>query len=157
MGTVIRGSLVAAALAALLVFTGCAASTDAADTDTSVSDDGGGGGATADEGTDADTDTDMDDAASEGPAGGAVYTDPTADAVQADIGANGFTPSSIEVAVGGVVTFTPSDDGPHGIIVGDLDGYSAMGGLTASFRFDQVGTYRVFDEITEAEATVTVQ
>lgn len=73
------------------------------------------------------------------------------------ISESSFDPADISVPVGGTVTFTGSDSGPHGLFVGDLDGYTAMGGLTATFRFDIAGTYRVFDEITEAEATVTVQ
>lgn len=162
MRVALRQPLAAASLALLLVFAGCGAATDDADTDdTSVDQSAEGDTDTTDDsdGDSSDTDDSADDTddAAEGPAGGAVYTDPTADAVQVAIGENGFDPSSIDVAVGGVVTFTPSDSGPHGIYVGDLDGYSAMGGLTASFRFDQPGTYRVFDEITEAEATVTVQ
>lgn len=161
MRVALRQPLAAASLALLLVFAGCGAGADdtgASDTDdTSVDQGTDTGDDTSSDTDDTADDTDDADDAAEGPAGGAVYTDPTADAVQVTIGENGFDPSSIDVAVGGVVTFTPSDSGPHGIYVGDLDGYSAMGGLTASFRFDQPGTYRVFDEITETEATVTVQ
>jgi plastocyanin len=75
--------------------------------------------------------------------------------VQVGVSESGFDPASISVPVGGTVTFTPSDEGPHGIYVGDLDGYTAMGGLTATFRFDIAGTYTVYDEISEASATVT--
>lgn len=67
----------------------------------------------------------------------------------------GFDPDAISVPVGGTVTFTGGDDGPHGLYVGDLDGYSVMSGLTATFRFDIAGTYTVYDEISEASAIVT--
>ncbi len=140
--------------ASLLLFTGCSSSTTATDEDTSQVDE-----ATSDESAQAqapssDTSSDVSED-NPGPTGGAVYTDPASDSVQVTVSESGFDPSSISVAVGGTVTFTPSDDGPHGLYVGDLDSYSAMGGLTATFRFDIAGTYRVYDEITETEATVT--
>ena len=91
-----------------------------------------------------------------GPAGGATYTDPAADSLNVAVSGAGFDPSSITVPLGGSVTFTGSDDGPHGLYVGDLDSYSVMRGLTATFTFSIAGTYTVFDEISEAEATVTV-
>lgn len=134
--------------ASLLLFTGC------------------GGGAPADdpvppaaEETTSPAESPEEPAAEEGdgPAGGAAYTDPAADSLAVSVTATGFDPDAITVPVGGTVTFTAADEGPHGLYVGDLDGFSVMGGLTATFRFDIAGTYRVFDEISEAEATVTVE
>lgn len=142
--------------ASLLLFTGCSSQPEAVDDDSSQVDDS----ATDESDTTDDTeDTDTEDSEEEpadSPAGGAVYTDPAADSVQVAVSETGFDPASVSVPVGGTVTFAPSDDGPHGIYVGDLDGYSAMGGLTATFRFDIAGTYQVYDEISEAEATVVV-
>lgn len=154
MFTRTRTGAALAIAASLLLFTGCSSTTATDDDTTSQVDE-----SATDQSADSEAST--DDTASDvsednpGPAGGVVYTDPAADSVQVTVSETGFDPSAISVAVGGTVTFTPSDDGPHGLYVGDLDSYSAMGGLTATFRFDIAGTYRVYDEITETEATVT--
>lgn len=142
--------------ASLLLFTGCSSQPEAVDDDSSQVDDSATDETdTADDTEETDTE-DTEEEPADSPAGGAVYTDPAADSVQVAVSETGFDPASVSVPVGGTVTFAPSDDGPHGIYVGDLDGYSAMGGLTATFRFDIAGTYQVYDEISEAEATVVV-
>ena len=93
---------------------------------------------------------------SQAPTPDPAATDPAKDSDKVAVSGAGFDPSSITVPLGGSVTFTGSDDGPHGLYVGDLDSYSVMRGLTATFTFSIAGTYTVFDEISEAEATVTV-
>lgn len=141
--------------ASLLLLTGCGGDTSANDSSPPASD------TSVDEATDesvsASEAPDDETTVELGPAGGAVYTDPGAESVQVTVSPDGFAPASITVAVGETVTFTGADDGPHGLYVGDLDGYSVMGGITATYRFDIAGTYRVFDEISETEAVVLAE
>ncbi len=147
--------------ASMILFAGCSTGSPAEDAEPSSQVDESTDDTAAEESTDdaaEDADAADDDTAGDvGPAGGAVYTDPTADSVQVVISETGFDPADISVPVGGTVTFTGGDSGPHGLYVGDLDSYSVMGGLTATYRFDTAGTYRVFDEISETEATVTAE
>ncbi|WP_292831691.1 hypothetical protein [Microbacterium sp.] len=151
-----RSTAAVVVAASLLLFAGCTSSEPVADDTSSQTDDTTIETDAASDDTDADADADADAAADASPAGGAVYTDPAVDSASVTVSPSGFDPAAISVPVGGTVTFMGGDDGPHGIYVGDLDGYSVMGGLTATFRFDLAGTYTVYDEISEASATVTV-
>ncbi|CAB4684530.1 MAG: hypothetical protein F2667_00185 [Actinobacteria bacterium] len=69
----------------------------------------------------------------------------------------GFDLEGASIPVGGIVRFTSTDGGPHGIVVGTLSSVTVMGGLDEWYRFDEPGSYVVSDEITGATATVVVE
>ena len=150
----------AAGLTALLLLLGPTAcggddegSTDSSDTgaDTDAGGDDTGGDDAPDDGGD-------DAEPAEGPAGGVVFTDLTdTPAATVVINEGGFSPGDVTVSVGDVVQFTTDDDGIYGVIVGDLDGYTVTGGLDEAFLFEQPGSYPVREDISGAEATITVE
>lgn len=99
-----------------------------------------------------------DDEPAEAPAGGVVFVDAVDDpAATVTITEAGFEPADTTVSVGDVVQVTTTDDGIYGVVVGDLSSYTVTTGLDEFFRFDQPGTYAVAEEISQAEATITVE
>lgn len=67
-----------------------------------------------------------------------------------------FSPLSVAIPVGGVVTFEAGDAGAHGIRVGALDAVTVSGGLVEYYQFPLAGTFEVTDELSDATATIVV-
>jgi plastocyanin len=95
--------------------------------------------------------------ASGSPAGGAALVSTEATAANTVLlGASGFSPTTLSVALGDTVTFKADGKGVFAVLVGDLPGATVTGGLTESFSFSKPGTYSITEEISGNSATITV-
>ncbi len=87
-----------------------------------------------------------------------ILTDGTAPAERTiAISDNGFTPDTLTIKTGEIVTFVADGDGIFAVLVGPLDGATVTGGLTETFVFPGAGTYTVVEDISGNTATITVE
>lgn len=69
----------------------------------------------------------------------------------------GWSPATLEVGVGELLTVKAGDDGTYAVAFGESsDTYTVTGGLIETFTIDAAGTYEIREDLSGEMATITV-